>query len=74
MEKREGFTKNYSTKISERLWNLPDKGERESKLEETFIDDIIQKSHTEKELLSNLEDIETVLRWCGLWKIFCFAC
>ena len=54
------FTMNYSTKISERLWNLPDKGERESKREEIFIDDIIQKSHIEKELLSNLDDIETV--------------
>ena len=37
----------YSRKISERLWNLPDKGELESKREETFIDDIIQKSHIE---------------------------
>ena len=34
----------YSRKISERLWNLPDKGERESHREETFIDDIIQKA------------------------------
>lgn len=50
----------YSRKISERLWNLPDKGERESRREETFIDDIIQKSHIEKELLSNLDGIKTV--------------
>ena len=42
----------YSAKISERLWNLPDKGELESRREETFMDDIIQKSHIEKELLS----------------------
>ena len=35
----------YSAKISERLWNLPDKGELESRREETFMDDIIQKSH-----------------------------
>lgn len=35
----------YSRKISERLWNLPDKGEIESHREEIFIDDIIQKSH-----------------------------
>ncbi len=34
---------NYSQKISERLWNQPDKGELESRREETFIDDIIQK-------------------------------
>ena len=50
----------YSRKISERLWNLQDKGERESRREETFIDDIIQKSHIEKELLSNLDGIQTV--------------
>lgn len=28
----------YSRKISERLWNMPDKGELESRCEETFID------------------------------------
>lgn len=50
----------YSRKISERMWNLPDKGELESRREETFIDDIVQKSHIEKELLSNLDSIETV--------------
>lgn len=50
----------YSRKISERLWNQPDKGELESKREETFMDDIIQKSHIEKELLSNLDGIKTV--------------
>ena len=27
----------YSRKISERLWNLPDKGEHECSREETFI-------------------------------------
>ena len=43
----------YSRKIAERLWNLPDKGESESRREEIFIDDIIQKSHMEKELLSH---------------------
>lgn len=50
----------YSRKISERMWNLPDKGERESRREETFMDDIIQKSHLEKELLSHLDGIKTV--------------
>lgn len=65
----------YSRKISERLWNLPDKGELESRREETYIDDIIQKSHIEKELLSNLDGIKTVfdggagcgdpfVKWC----------
>ena len=62
----------YSRKISERLWNLPDKGELESHREETFIDDIIQKSHIEKELLSNLDGIKTVFdggAGCGRFSI-----
>ncbi len=62
----------YSRKISERLWNLPDKGELESRREETFIDDIIQKSHIEKELLSHLDGIETVFdggAGCGRFSI-----
>ena len=50
----------YSRKIAERLWNMPDKGELESCREETFIDDIIQKSHIEKELLAHLGGIRTV--------------
>ena len=45
----------YSRKISERLWNQPDKGELESHREETYIDDIIQKNHIQRELLSHLE-------------------
>lgn len=66
------FMKSYSQKISERLWNLPDKGERESKREETFIDDIIQKSHLEKEVLANLNGIHTVFDGgggCGRFSI-----
>lgn len=62
----------YSRKISERLWSLPDKGELESRREETFIDDIIQKSHIEKELLSHLDGIETVFdggAGCGRFSI-----
>ncbi|MDE7326128.1 MAG: class I SAM-dependent methyltransferase [Lachnospiraceae bacterium] len=50
----------YSQKISKRHWNQPDKGEREVAREQTFIDDIVQKSHIEKELLANLTGIETV--------------
>lgn len=50
----------YSRRISERQWNLPDKGEREAAREQTFIDDIVQKSHIEKELLAGLDGIETV--------------
>ena len=62
----------YSRKISERLWNLPDKGELESRREETYIDDIIQKSHIEKELLSHLDGIKTVFdggAGCGRFSI-----
>lgn len=50
----------YSQKISARHWNQPDKGEREAAREQTFIDDIVQKSHIEKELLANLSGIKTV--------------
>ncbi len=62
----------YSTKISERMWNLPDKGELEAEREQTFIDDIVQKSHIEKELLSSLDGIETVFDGgggCGRFSI-----
>ena len=50
----------YSRKISERQWNLPDKGELESRREETYIDDIIQKDHIQRTLLENLDGIHTV--------------
>lgn len=50
----------YSQKISERHWNLSDKGERENNREDMFIDDIIQKEHLEREILSNLDGIKTV--------------
>ena len=69
--KGDGFM-DYSRKISERLWNMPDKGELESRREETFIDDIIQKSHIEKELLSHLDGIKTVFdggAGCGRFSI-----
>lgn len=62
----------YSRKIAERLWNQPDKGELESHREETFIDDIVQKSHLEKELLSHLDGIKTVFdggAGCGRFSI-----
>lgn len=62
----------YSRKISERLWNLSEKGELESHREETFIDDIIQKSHIEKTLLDNLDGIKTVFdggAGCGRFSI-----
>ena len=50
----------YSQKISERQWNLPDKGELESRREETYMDDIIQKDHIQRKLLENLDGIRTV--------------
>lgn len=50
----------YSRKISQRLWNLPEKGEQESHREEKFIDDIVQKSFIERKLLENLDGVETV--------------
>ncbi len=62
----------YSQKIAERLWNLPDKGELESRREETYIDDIVQKSHIEKELLAHLDGVRTVFdggAGCGRFSI-----
>ena len=50
----------YSRKIAERQWNLPDKGELESRREETYIDDIIQKDHIQRKLLEQLEGVRTV--------------
>lgn len=50
----------YSRKISERQWNLPEKGELESRREATYIDDIIQKDHIQRKLLEHLDGIHTV--------------
>lgn len=63
---------NYSQQISERLWNQVDKGELESTRENDFIDDIVQKNHIERELLSNLDGIKTVFdggAGCGRFSI-----
>lgn len=68
----ENIIRDYSRKISERMWNYHDKGEAESRREETYIDDIVQKSHIEKKLLENLEGIETVFdggAGCGRFSI-----
>ena len=62
----------YSRKISERLWNVPDKGKLESRREATYIDDIIQKDHIERTLLNNLSGIQTVFdggAGCGRFSI-----
>lgn len=48
-----------STEISFRFWNLPQKGEEEAARETVFIDDIIQKAHIEKEILSRLNGVRT---------------
>ncbi len=67
-----GFIRDYSRKISERMWNLPDKGDLESRREETYIDDIIQKNHIERKLLESLSGIETVFdggAGCGRFSI-----
>ena len=67
-----GNRMDYSTRISERMWNLPDKGEREAEREQTFIDDIVQKSHIEHELLDHLDGIRTVFdggAGCGRFSI-----
>ena len=50
----------YSRKISERQWNLPEKGELESRREATYIDDTIQKDHIQRKLLENLDGIRSV--------------
>ena len=49
----------YSRKISERLWNIADKGELENKREQTFIDDIVQKNHIERVILDNIDGVKT---------------
>ncbi len=70
--RKEKKNMDYSTKISERMWNLPDKGELESEREQTFIDDIVQKAHIERELLSHLDGIQTVFdggAGCGRFSI-----
>ena len=62
----------YSRKISERQWNLPGKGELESRREATYIDDIIQKDHLQRRLLENLDGVETVFdggAGCGRFSI-----
>ena len=62
----------YSRKISERQWNLPEKGELESKREATYIDDIIQKDHIQRKLLEQLDGIDTVFdggAGCGRFSI-----
>lgn len=66
------MSESYSQKISQRQWNQPDKGELESQREATFIDDIIQKDHLERQVLAALDGVETVFdggAGCGRFSI-----
>jgi ubiquinone/menaquinone biosynthesis C-methylase UbiE len=47
--------------ICERFWNLPIKPEEETKREQLFLDDIIQKAHLDREIESRLNGISTVI-------------
>lgn len=62
----------YSQKISQRQWNQSDKGQLESQREATFMDDIIQKDHLERQVLGALKGVETVFDGgggCGRFSI-----
>jgi SAM-dependent methyltransferase len=47
--------------VAEKFWNLPTKGEEESKRETLFMDDIIQKAHLDREIDALLPGVRTVL-------------
>ena len=49
-----------TTDISRRFWNLPQKGEEEAVRETVYLDDILQKAHIEREILSRLDGVRTV--------------
>jgi SAM-dependent methyltransferase len=49
-----------SNDISSRFWNLPQKAGEEIGRESAFIDDIIAKAHTEREIVSHLDGVQTV--------------
>jgi len=59
---------------------MPDKGELESHREETFIDDIIQKSHIEKELaekegvLDKIIFVNGALENLSDFKVYDYTC
>ncbi len=46
--------------IASRFWNLPQKGAEEARRERLFIDDIIQKSHIQTEIVSRLSGVTSV--------------
>lgn len=47
--------------IAAKFWNLPSKGEEESRRETLFMDDIIQKAHLDREIEALLPGVQTVL-------------
>lgn len=49
-----------ANEIASRFWNLPQKADEEMEREHTFIDDIIQKAHIEREILAHLDGVQTV--------------
>ena len=59
-----------SSLISERFWNRPQAANLEVEREKINIDDLVLKSHTEKEILSNLKGIKTVFDGGAGWGRF----
>lgn len=49
-----------ATEISRRFWNLPQKGDEEAERESIYIDDLILKTHTERDILTRLDGVRTV--------------
>jgi 2-polyprenyl-3-methyl-5-hydroxy-6-metoxy-1,4-benzoquinol methylase len=58
------------SRISERFWNRPEPAELEYRRESINIDDLILKSHTEREILTNLCGIKTVFDGGAGWGRF----
>ncbi len=50
-----------SEDIAERFWSLPQKPDEESRREQLFLDDVIQKAHLDREIASRLAGVETAL-------------
>jgi 2-polyprenyl-3-methyl-5-hydroxy-6-metoxy-1,4-benzoquinol methylase len=59
-----------SSQIAERFWNRSNPADLEVQREKINIDDLILKSHTEKEILSNLDGIKTVFDGGAGWGRF----
>jgi 2-polyprenyl-3-methyl-5-hydroxy-6-metoxy-1,4-benzoquinol methylase len=59
-----------SSHISERFWNRPHPANLEVERENINIDDLVLKSHTEKEILSNLNGVKTIFDGGAGWGRF----